>query len=102
MRQDRALALSLGLSVFDEINEGQVGDEHLDKIKEKMKQGKEVNFQIHDDRSLRCKGIRWCVPQKCDELKIRLMDEGHNTPYFVDPRVTSCIKTLRRTIGGQI
>ena len=28
-------------------------DEHLDKIKEKMKQGKEVDFKIHDDGSLR-------------------------------------------------
>ena len=34
--------LSLGLSVFEEIKEGQVGDEHLYNIKEKMKQGKEV------------------------------------------------------------
>ena len=63
----RLSALSLGLSVFYEIKEGQVGDEHLDKIKENMKQGKEVGFKIHDDGSLRFKG-RWCVPQKCNEL----------------------------------
>lgn len=33
----RLSALSLELSVFDEIKEGQVGDEHPHKIKEKMK-----------------------------------------------------------------
>lgn len=81
----RLSALSLGLSDFDEIKEGQVGDEHLDKIKEKMKQDKEVDFMIHDDGSLRSKG-RWCVPQKCDDLKRCLIDEAHDTPYSVHLR----------------
>ena len=87
----------MGLSVFDEIKEGQVGDEHLDKINENMKQCKETDFKIHDDGSLRFKG-RWYVPQKCDELKRRLMDEGnngHNTPYFVHPRDDKLCKDLK-------
>ena len=76
----RGSALSLGLSVFDEIKEGQVGDEQLDKIKENMKQRNEAAFKIHDDGSLRFKG-RWCGPQKCDDLRRRHMDEGHRPPY---------------------
>ena len=32
----RLSAASWGLAVFDEIKEGQVGNEHLDKIKEKI------------------------------------------------------------------
>ena len=83
-------ALSLGLLVFDEIKEGQIGDEHLCIIKEKMKQRKEVDFKIHDDGRLRFKGS-WCIPQKCSELKRRLMDEGHNTSYYVHPGGTSWI-----------
>lgn len=61
----RLSALSLESSTFDKIKESQVGDEHLDRIKEKMKQGKEVDFKIHEDGSLRFKG-RWCIPQKCE------------------------------------
>ena len=48
-----------------------------------MKHGKEVDFKIHYDGSLRFKG-RWFVPQKCEEIiKRRLMEEGHNIPYSV-------------------
>ncbi|XP_056687157.1 uncharacterized protein [Spinacia oleracea] len=91
----RLSALSLGLSIFEEIKESQAGDEYLEKIKEKMGQGKEVDFKIHDDGSLRFKG-RWCVPQKYEELKRRLMDEGHNTPYSVHPGGDKLYKDLKQ------
>ncbi|XP_056695097.1 uncharacterized protein [Spinacia oleracea] len=51
----RFSALSLGLSILEEIKESQDGDEYLEKIKEKMGQGKEVDFKIHDYGSLRSK-----------------------------------------------
>ncbi|XP_056695126.1 uncharacterized protein [Spinacia oleracea] len=91
----RLSALSLGLSIFNEIKEGQAGDEDLEKIKEKMGQGKEFDFKIHDYGSLRFKG-RWCVPQKCEELKRHLMDEGHNTPYYVHSRGDKLYKDLKQ------
>ena len=41
---------------------------------------------------------------KCNEVKRRLMDEGHNTPYFVHPEGDKLYKDLniRRSIGGQL
>ena len=56
-------ALTIQPSIFDEIRENQAGDVKLERIKEKISQGKELDFRIHDDGSLRYKG-RWCVPQK--------------------------------------
>ena len=58
-------------------------------------------IKIHDDESLSFKG-RWSVPQKYNNVKRCLMDEGHNTPYYVHPGVTSCIKILRVSIDSQI
>lgn len=82
------------MSIFDENKDGQVGDEQLDKIKEKMKQYKEADYKIHDDGSLRFKG-RWCVPQKCEDLKRHLMDERHNTPYSMHPGGDKLYKDLK-------
>ena len=48
--------LSIQPTWFDEIKENQVGDEKLDKIREKMKQGMAKRFEIHEDGSLRFKG----------------------------------------------
>ena len=67
-----------------------------------MKQGKEVDCEIHDDGSLRFKG-RWCVPQKSNELKrSRLMMSGIILHILCTLGVTSCIKILKNSIGGQI
>ena len=50
--------LSIQPATFDEIKDNQVGDVKLDRIREKIKQGKTNDFRIHDDGSIRFKG-RW-------------------------------------------
>ncbi|XP_021745542.1 uncharacterized protein LOC110711470 [Chenopodium quinoa] len=87
--------LSIQPTIFDEIRENQAGDAKLDIIHEILKQGKATNFKIHEDGSLRYKG-RWCVPQKCVEVKRKLMEEGHNTPYTVHPRGDKLFKDLKQ------
>ncbi|XP_021771791.1 uncharacterized protein LOC110735925 [Chenopodium quinoa] len=75
--------LSIQPTIFDEIRENQAGDVKLDKIREKIRQGKATNFIIHEGGSLKYKG-RWCVPHKREEVKRKLMEEGHNTPYSIE------------------
>ncbi|XP_021751348.1 uncharacterized protein LOC110717016 [Chenopodium quinoa] len=87
--------LSIQPTIFDEIRENQAGDVKLDGIREKIKQGKATDFKIHEDGSLRYKG-RWCVPQKCEEVKRKLMEEGHNTLYSVHPGGDKLYKDLKK------
>ncbi|XP_021722838.1 uncharacterized protein LOC110690320 [Chenopodium quinoa] len=77
------------------IKENQAEDVKLDRIREKIKQGKATYLKIHEDGSLRYKG-RWCVPEKCEEVKRKLMEEGHNTPYSVHPRGDKLYKDLKK------
>ncbi|XP_021765942.1 uncharacterized protein LOC110730448 [Chenopodium quinoa] len=88
--------LSIQPTKFDEIRENQAEDVKLDRIREKIKQGKATDFKIHEDGSLSYKG-RWCVPQKCEELKRKLMEEGHNTPYLLHPRGDKLYKDLKKS-----
>ncbi|XP_021738194.1 uncharacterized protein LOC110704684 [Chenopodium quinoa] len=90
----RLSALSLGSSLLDEIKESQKGDEGIQSIKEKMSQGKNVDFRIHDDGSLSYKE-RWCIPEKCEDLKRKIMEESHNIPYSVHPGGDKMYKDLK-------
>ncbi|XP_021724763.1 uncharacterized protein LOC110692087 [Chenopodium quinoa] len=87
--------LSIQPTIFDEIRESQEGDVKLDRIREKIKQGKATDFKFHEDGSLRYKG-RWCVPQKCEEEMRNLMEEEHNTPYLVHPGGDKLYKDLKK------
>lgn len=69
----------------------------MDNIKDKIKQGKEVDFKIHDDGSLRYK--RRCnIPQKCEELKQNLREEGHNALSSLHPWDDKMYKDLKTLI----
>ncbi|XP_021731256.1 uncharacterized protein LOC110698157 [Chenopodium quinoa] len=87
--------LSIQPTIFDEIKDNQVGDVKLDRIREKIKQGKATDFKVHDDGSTRFNG-RWCVPQKCEELKKKLMEKGHNTPYSIHLGGNKLYKDLKK------
>ncbi|XP_021763969.1 uncharacterized protein LOC110728632 [Chenopodium quinoa] len=87
--------LSIQPTICDEIRENQAGDVKLDRIREKIKQRKDIDFKIHEDGSLRYEG-RWCVPQKCEEVKRKLMEKGHNTPYSVHPGGDKLYKDLKK------
>ncbi|XP_021729738.1 uncharacterized protein LOC110696694 [Chenopodium quinoa] len=87
--------LSIQPTIFDEIRENQAGDVKLDRIREKIERKQATDFKIREDGSLRYKG-RWCVSQKCDEIKRKLMEEGHNTPYSMHPRGDKLYKDLKK------
>ncbi|XP_021753777.1 uncharacterized protein LOC110719181 [Chenopodium quinoa] len=53
--------LSIQPTIFDENKENQVGDVNMDRIREKIKQGKVTDFKIHEDGSLRYKVL---IPMK--------------------------------------
>ncbi|XP_021759584.1 uncharacterized protein LOC110724473 [Chenopodium quinoa] len=71
-------------SIYDEIRESQLEDEKLKAIKKKIDEGQVLDFTIGDERSIRLKG-RWCVPQSRRDLKQRLTEEAHNSPYSMHP-----------------
>ncbi|XP_021746060.1 uncharacterized protein LOC110711931 [Chenopodium quinoa] len=93
----RLSALSLGNSLLDEIKESQKGDEGIQSIKEKMSQGKNVDFKIHHDGSLSCKE-RWCIPEKCEDLKRK--NHGRKPQYsiFCAPRRGQVVQGLERVV----
>lgn len=54
-------ALSISLTVFDEILVGQPGDNKLERIRQKIHDGRAKGFWMHEDDSIGYKG-HWCVP----------------------------------------
>ena len=88
-------AMTVKPSIFVEIREGQTGDVKLERIKKKLAEGKARDFKIHEDGSIRYKG-RWCVPQKCTDLKRMILEEGHETSYSVHPGGDKLYKDLKK------
>lgn len=88
-------ALTIEPNFLEEIRASQPGDVKLERVKAKLKEGKAEGFAIHEDGSIRYKG-RWCVPQKCEELKQKIMSEGHNTTYSVHPGGDKLYKDLKK------
>ncbi|XP_057251739.1 uncharacterized protein LOC130591822 [Beta vulgaris subsp. vulgaris] len=79
-------------SMFDQIREAQLKDE---KIKEKVREGHAGDFEIHENGSLRMEG-RWCIPEACEDLKFKIMEEGHNSPYSMHPGGYKLYKDLKK------
>ncbi|XP_057248255.1 uncharacterized protein LOC130590229 [Beta vulgaris subsp. vulgaris] len=65
------------------------------KIKEKVREGHAGDFEIHEDGSLRMEG-RWCIPEACEDLKLKIMEEGHNSPYSMHPGGDKLYKDLKK------
>ena len=63
------------------------------KLKEEIKKGKKVEFQIKDDGMI-VKGQRMCVPEY-GELKRDIMEEAHSSAYAMHPDSTKMYRTLK-------
>ena len=63
------------------------------KLKEGIKKGKKVEFQIRDDGMI-VKGQRMCVSEY-GELKRDIMEEAHSSAYAMHPGSTKMYKTLK-------
>ena len=92
-------ALSVQPSIFTEIKLRQKDDTNLQKNFKQVREGKSSDIKIHEDESLRFKD-RWCVPVNCDDLKERIMKEGHHSCYSIHPGGDKLYKDLKSRIGG--
>ena len=86
--------LTLQLDLYEEIARKQLADDYLEAKKAKCGEAG-CEFEIKGDGGLRYKG-RWCVP-KDDELKKRILEEAHNSPYSVHPGGDKLYKDLKKT-----
>lgn len=86
-------ATSVEPELFQELRSKQKDDPKLKKIREAKGQGRAENFGIGVDGSLRFMG-RWCVPNVGD-LKRKILEEAHNTPYYVHPGGDKLYKDLK-------
>lgn len=62
---------------------------------DEVRDTEDAYFKVHTDGSLRYKG-RWCVPDIPD-LKKRILDEAHMTPYSVHPGGDKLYRDLKIT-----
>ena len=66
-------------TLIKEIHVAQATDPQLERIREEILVGKVPGFVIHEDSTIRSHN-RVCV-SVVEELKKKILDEGHNTPH---------------------
>ena len=79
--------------LVDHIQAGQLKDPQMIKLKEEIKNGEKVEFQIRKD----CMILKWqriCVPEY-GELKRDIMEEAHSSTYVMHPGSTKMYKNLK-------
>ena len=65
-----------------------------------MREGQVEGLSIHEDESLRFKG-RWCLPSGKLLLKVRILEEAHNSKFSVHPGGEKMYQDLKHMFGGQ-
>jgi len=78
------------LTLIEEIRVTHAMDPQLGQIREEILVGKAPSFVIHEDDTIRFDN-RVCV-STVGEFKTKILDEGHNTPFFAHPGEISCIR----------
>ncbi|KAL9227802.1 hypothetical protein vseg_003452 [Gypsophila vaccaria] len=81
--------------LYDEIRQKQVGDPIIEQKRAKITMHSESGFEVHEDGSVRYKG-RWCLSND-EELKRKILEEAHNTPYSEHPGGDKLYKDLKKT-----
>jgi len=67
----------------EKIQIAQAMDPQLEQIKEEILVGKVLGFVIHEDGIIRFHN--WVYVRATEELKKKILDEGHNTSHSVHP-----------------
>ncbi|KAK4382168.1 Retrovirus-related Pol polyprotein from transposon [Sesamum angolense] len=80
-------------SLKDKIKDAQEKDSHLQKMKTKVREGKNNQFIIQDDGML-LNGKHICVPD-VEELRMEIMHEAHYALYAMHPGSTKMYRDLR-------
>lgn len=86
------MLLKTRATLKDEIIEAQVTDPQLEKIHRDVQVGKSLGFVVQEDGALRFQG-RLCVCS-VNDLKRRIMEEAHTTPYSIHPGGNKMYKDL--------
>ena len=89
----RLSAMTLSPTILDDIRSKQDLDPSLVRIKKELLEGKCEGFSVSDDGALKFKG-RLCVP-KDEELRKKILEEAHNTPYTLHPGTTKMYVDLK-------
>ena len=79
--------------IESKIQEKQMSDPYLRKIKDRVQQGKNVQFALRHDGMLLING-RVCVPN-IKELKEEILNEAHYAPYAMHLGSTKMYRNLR-------
>ncbi|XP_057247944.1 uncharacterized protein LOC130590069 [Beta vulgaris subsp. vulgaris] len=85
--------MSVEPALFQELREKQKYDPKLEKIREAKAQGRAENFEVDSEGGLKFMS-RWCVPNDL-ELKKKILEEAHCTPYSVHPGGDKLYKDLK-------
>ncbi|XP_057249982.1 uncharacterized protein LOC130591086 [Beta vulgaris subsp. vulgaris] len=86
-------AMSAEPALFQELREKQKNDPKLEKVHEAKAHGRAENFEVDSEGGLKFMS-RWCVPNDL-ELKKKILEEAHCTPYSVHPRGDKLYKDLK-------
>ena len=89
----RLSGLQIRLLILEEIKKAQRKDEVLVKVREEAEKQSLTEFKVCPDGTLLFKRCT-CIPD-FHEIKDQLLEEAHQTPYFVDPRVTKMYHDLK-------
>ena len=82
-------------SLLEDISVAQMFDKRTQKLKKKVIEGKLLEFRIDESGMLR-KGAKYLMPNKVPELKTRILQEAHNTPYSVHPGASKMYQDTRQ------
>ena len=85
--------LTLVSTLLDDIQKGQDEDPNIQKIKQGIQEGEKGEFRISDCGMLYY-GNHLCVPNQ-EELRKKILDEAHRTPYAMHPGSTKMYQDLK-------
>jgi len=88
-------ALEVQPTLIEEIQTAQATDPQLERIRDEILVGKAPGFVIHEDGTIRFHN-QVCIPA-VEELKRKILDEGHNTPHSIHTVGNKLYKDLKQT-----
>ena len=80
-------------NLLNRVLEAQKKDDKISAIVKQIRDGKETEFEVKEDRSLYYKD-RVCVPNDC-ELKKAILDEAHSGSFAIHPDSTKMYQDLK-------
>ena len=80
-------------TLFEDILEKQDRDPSIQRIKQEIQEGKDAGFSVSNSGVLYY-GERLCIPND-PELRKKILEEAHGTPYSMHPGSTKMYQDLK-------